>query len=355
MGTILKPDTIKLARNYYGYNQKDFAKRIGVSQALISQIEKGIKPLTNDIVEKLKEDFGENFFSQRVSAPLLKVYYRASASVAKKYTDLFEARLQIISNNIEELLEYVDIPENKIPQFDLEDFRNDAESLANEIRHYFALGNKPIDDLVRLLEKNGVVIYFFDYDFISNQNRNFDGVSFYVKGVPVVLINSKIQNARKVFTLAHELGHLIMHNSATTFITPDRDIEKEANTFASEFLAPKAFLRGEFSRLTLEKLFDLKAYWKISLGALLYKAKQTTLSADQYKRWIMKLASQRKIEENDFEISSPILLKRMIETCIADIGLEEDFFEEFGLSRQIFENVYSTIVVKSRPKMKIIL
>lgn len=355
MGTILKPDTIKLARNYFGLNQKDFAKKIGVSQALVSQIEKGIKPLTDDIVEKLREDFGDNFFSQRVSTPLLKVYYRASASVAKKYTDLFEARLQIISNNIEELLEYVDIPENKIPQIDLENFQNDAEPLANEIRHYFDLGNKPVEDLVRLLEKNGVIVYFFDYDFISNQNKHFDGVSFYVKGVPVILINSKIQNARKVFTLAHELGHLIMHNSSTTIITPDRDIEKEANMFASEFLAPKAALRGEFSRLTLEKLFDLKAYWKISLSALLYKAKQTTLSADQYKRWIMRLAPQRKFEDNDFEIGTPVLLKRMIETCIEDIGLEEDFFREFGLSRQIFEDVYSTLIVKSRPRMKIIL
>ena len=191
----------------------------------------------------------------------------------------------------------------------MEDFQNNAESLANEIRHFFGLGIKPVDDLVRLLERNGAVVYFFDYDFISNQNNNFDGVSFYVTGVPVILINSKIQNARKVFTLAHELGHLIMHNSNTTFLTPDRDIEKEANIFASEFLAPTTALRGEFARLTLEKLFELKAYWKISLGALLYKAKQTTLSVDQYRRWIIKLAPQRKIEENDFRIEFHLLLR----------------------------------------------
>jgi Zn-dependent peptidase ImmA (M78 family) len=37
-----------------------------------------------------------------------------------------------------------------------------------------------------------------------------------------------------------------MHNSNIPFITPERDIEKEANTIASEFLAPKAALRGKF-------------------------------------------------------------------------------------------------------------
>lgn len=355
MATILKNDTLKLARNYFGLNQKEFAEKLGISQALVSNLEKSLKPLTDDIVEKLKDEFGENFFSQRISSPLLKVHYRASASVAKKYTDLFESRLLIMSNNIEELLEHVEIPENLVPQKDLEDFQLDAEYLANEVREYFGLGRKPIEDLIFLLEKNGVIIYFFDYDFISEQNKYFDGVSFYIKGVPVILINNKIQNARKIFTIAHELGHLIMHNHNDFFISKERDIEKEANSFASEFLAPKGALRGEFTKLTLEKLFDLKAYWKVSIGALLYKAKDISLSPDQYKRWVMSLAPYRKHEPNDFEIGKPVLLKKMLDVCQTDIGNENEFFKIFGLSKKIFSEVYSTLIERDKPKMKIIL
>jgi len=355
MASILKNDTLKLARNYFGMNQKEFAEKLKVSQALISNLEKSLKPLTDDIIEKLKDEFSENFFSQVMSTPNLKVHYRASATVAKKYTDLFEARLLIISNKIEQLLEYVEIPENKIPQMNLEEFKLNAEYLANEVRDYFELGRKPIEDLVKLLEKSGVIVYFFDYDFISAQNKNFDGVSFYVKGVPVILINNKIQNARKIFTLAHELGHLIMHNHNDFFISNERDMEKEANQFASEFLAPKNALRGEFTRLTIEKLFELKAYWKISVGALLYKAKETSLTQDQYRRWVTYFAPYRKSEPHDVTINKPILLKKMFQVCQEDIGSETEFLNEFGLSKKIFEDVYSTLIEKERTKLKIIL
>lgn len=351
----LNDETLKLARNYLGLNQKDFAKKIGFSQALISSIEKSRKPLTEEVITKLKREFGKTFFSQKTYEPNLKVHYRASTTVAKKYTDLFESRLRIMSNNISEVIEYVNIPDNRIPQKDLEDFQLDAEYLANEVRDYFNLGRKPIKELVRLLESNGVIVYFFDYEFITAQNKNFDGVSFYVSGIPIILINKKVQNARKVFTLAHELGHLIMHNHNDFFISKDRDIEKEANVFASEFLAPKNALRGEFSYLSLEKLFQLKSYWRLSIGALLYKAKETTLSYDQYRRWITRLAPYRKHEPNDFSIEEPVLLKKMFEVCKSDISDEDLFYRELGLSKSIFEEIYSTIIDKEKPKLKIIL
>ena len=70
-----------------------------------------------DYVFHSPELISTNFFIQKMSTPNLKVHYRASATVAKKYTDLFEARLLIISNKIEQLLEYVDIPENKVGMY----------------------------------------------------------------------------------------------------------------------------------------------------------------------------------------------------------------------------------------------
>jgi len=354
MSAILKDETLKLARNYTGLSQKDFAKKIGVSQALISSIEKSKKPLTSDIAEKLDQEFGFNFFTQKIVEPNLKVHYRASATIAKKYTDLFEARLRIMANNISELLEFVAIPENTIPKKDLEDFELDPEYLANEIRDFFNLGRGPIKDFVRFLEKNGVIVYFYEYDFISAQNKNFDGVSFYVSGVPVILINNKIQGARKMFTLAHEFGHLIMHNHNDAFIAKDRDIEKEANVFASEFIAPKNSLRGEFSRLTLEKLFLLKSHWKLSIAALLYKAKDMVLTPDQYRRWITRLAPYRKSEPQDFKLEKPVLLKKMFEVAVEDLG-EDEFLKELGLSKFLFDEIYSTLSNNERKKLRIVL
>lgn len=340
MATILDNELLKLARHYKGLNQKQFAEQIGVTQAVLSNIESGVRPLTTEIIERLRFEFGSNFFNQRLQQAELKAYYRASATVAKKYTDLFEARLQIISNNIANLLERVNIPENRIPCKDLEDFENDPEYLAREIRQYFELGKRPIDNLVELLEKNGVIIHFFDYDFVSAQNKTFDGVSFYVQGVPVILINKKIQNARKICTLAHEVCHLICHNHSGIFISKFRDIEKEANQFASEFLAPKALLRTELYNLTLDKLFQLKAYWKVSVGSLLYKAKETVLSADQYKRWVASLSHFRKFEPHDFSISQPVLLSKMFSVFEEDLDTDENFYDVLGISDKIFNDIY---------------
>ncbi|KAA3624498.1 MAG: ImmA/IrrE family metallo-endopeptidase [Flavobacterium sp.] len=355
MNKVFNDETLKLARNYLGLSQKDFASRLSVSQALISNIEKSRKPLTEELVVKLKNEFGNYFFNQNIEEPLLKVYYRASATIAKKFTDLFEARLKIIANNINSLLELVEIQDNRIPKKDLEDFELDAEYLAREIREYFGLGNSPIKDLVRLLERNGVIIHFFEYDFISSQNKSFDGVSFYISGVPVILINNKIQGARKMFTLAHELGHLIMHNHIDFIFEKDRDTEKEANIFASEFIAPKRALRGEFSRLTIEKLFSLKSYWKLSVSALLYKAKEMTLSPDQYRRWITRLAPYRRHEPYDIDVSSPLLLRRMIEVAENDFNSKNEFLDYLGLSNELFNEIYSVNQIDDKTKLRIVI
>jgi len=354
MGATLNNELLRLARYYSGENQLAFAKKLGISQSLLSNIEKGLRPLTEDVITKVKTEYGKNFFNQRLRHAELKVYYRSSTTIAKKYTELFEARLQIISNNIGTLLERVDIPENAIPFKDLEDYGDYPEHLATEVRDYFGLGRGPIDDIVSLLERNGVIIHFFDYDFISAQNKTFDGVSFYVQGVPVMLINKKIQNARKVFTIAHELGHLIMHNHPELFISKLRDIEKEANKFASEFIAPTVALRGEFSKLTMDKLFQLKAYWKLSIAALLYKAKEVSLTADQYRRWITSTAQMRKFEPYDFEIGSPVLLKTMLKVFEENLEDEENLYDVLGLSKSVFESVYS-LNDESRNKMRIII
>lgn len=341
-------ETLKLYREYIGLSQKKFADFLGISQTVISKIEKGLRPLDEDIVNNLSSFVNKKFFLQKIENLNLKIYYRQSSSTAKSTTDLFESRLTLMANHISHFLEEIEAPENKIPSIDLNDFGLNPEALALEIRHLFGLGISPINDIVELLESKGVFIHFFDYPFVTPENKTLDGVSFYIKGCPVILINNKIQNARKVFTIAHELGHLIMH---LNFIVESiRDEEAEANKFASEFIAPKRALNGEFSRLTLEKLFMLKAYWKMSIGALLYKAKQMTLSPDQYRRWVTQLSAYRKNEPHDIDLSTPRNLKKCF-TFFRDTlhaGDNQSLFDELGIDKNIFDDLYSTFTEKRK-------
>jgi hypothetical protein len=88
----------------------------------------------------------------------------------------------------------------------------------------------PISNMVSLLEAVGVIVVnrtlFTDaQDAVSTWPR--DGL-----GPPLMLVNLGLAPDRERFTMAHELGHLIMH------ALPEDDQETQADRFASEFLAP---------------------------------------------------------------------------------------------------------------------
>lgn len=348
-------DNFVLARKYLGLNQKKFAELLNISQAMVSQIESGLKPIGHEIVETLTPLLGENFFFQKPSNPNLKVHYRVSSTIAKGILNSFEARIELTSNNINSLLETVDIPENTLPQLDPEDFEMDSKYIANEIRSYLGLGRKPVGNLIGLLEKQGVVVHFYDFDFISEQNKTLDGVSFFMNGVPIILVNKKIQNARKYFTIAHELGHIIMHLPEKFIISKQRDIEKEANEFASEFLIPSEAIREDLFNINEDRLLMLKHKWRISAAAILYKARDLTLTPDQYRRWVQKLAPWRKKEPMDIEIEQPTLLKTMLDLCMNELGGKTELTNELCINDIVFDELYGDFYKENKSKLRILV
>jgi Zn-dependent peptidase ImmA (M78 family) len=85
---------------------------------------------------------------------------------------------------------------------------------------------------------------------------------------PLFFMNRSLPPDRWRWTLAHELGHAVMH----TMQYPSEDMEHEADAFAQEFLLPRQYVRNEFVGLTFPKLAGLKTYWKVSIQALIARA-----------------------------------------------------------------------------------
>lgn len=79
-----------------------------------------------------------------------------------------------------------------------------------------------------------------------------DGLSFFVENTPVVLYNKARSSERIRFTVAHELGHIVLgHVSPGTVTTANREPsphdnpqETAANQFAARLLAPACVLWG---------------------------------------------------------------------------------------------------------------
>ncbi|MNT04952.1 hypothetical protein D3C72_1395530 [compost metagenome] len=143
------------------------------------------------------------------------------------------------------------------------------QHIANYTRKLLRLKmDEPVKNIMSLLESNGIIIY--EIDAIDK----FDGVSFVTdKGFPVIVVNKNFSNDRKRFTLAHELGHLLLHNESYYPVSNYRDKENEANVFASEFLMPELQIKNSLRSLKMSDLGSLKNYWLTSMSSIIRRAK----------------------------------------------------------------------------------
>ncbi|MDO9578664.1 MAG: XRE family transcriptional regulator [Candidatus Cloacimonadales bacterium] len=91
------------------------------------------------------------------------------------------------------------------------------------------------------------------------KTRNISGITFNFGNQYIVFINKGHTEERKLFSLIHELCHIVYHLDKKQYLISrlsSRDpLEKEANKFAEEFLIPSEKLSSEFK---LEKLHSLK-------------------------------------------------------------------------------------------------
>ena len=148
---------------------------------------------------------------------------------------------------------------------------------------------------------------------------------------------------RMRFTLAHELAHIVMHKLLT------ENMENEADRFASEFLMPSEDIRHQLNYLTLDKLAQLKLYWKVSMAALLMKAKTLkTISERQYSYlWMLMGKNGYRLNEPvQFSIpqEKPSLLSEMITTHLQELEFSErELAKILMLHESEFRTIYGLI------------
>jgi Zn-dependent peptidase ImmA (M78 family) len=122
------------------------------------------------------------------------------------------------------------------------------------------------------------------------------------------------------FTLAHEIGHLVMHRF------PNPDMEREASDFASALLMPATEIRQALSgRLDLRRLAALKPEWRVSMQALLFRAQSLRLIEKAQASWLWRQFSTTRMRlreppELDFEPERSGVLARMIRLHLDTFG-----------------------------------
>jgi len=139
------------------------------------------------------------------------------------------------------------------------------------IRSGLGATHRPSEDRARLRKATRYADIIYGAGLSAGmdfETSKIDAISEWVPGYPpIVLVNSneEIPTSRLRLTLAHEIGHLVMHQ-----LSSSPDIEDEANRFAAEFMMPRREIKASLYRLNLAKLTDLKRDWKVSMPALVY-------------------------------------------------------------------------------------
>ena len=277
-----------LARKRRRLTAKRLAECAKVTAVTITRLEKGENQPDNSTVTRLSDalNYPVGFFfrDDPESINIDAVSFRSMSKMTARERD---AAITAGVLGIE-LNEWVE-ERFGLPAVQLIDlsYETDTEAAARSLRQHWALGERPIRSIVRLLEAHGIRVFV-----LSEDTATVDAFSFWKNDKPFVFLNSFKTAERSIYDAAHELGHLVLHKHAGP--TPSRPAEREADSFASAFLMPRNDIRSRIpSQISTDALLTLKFRWRVSAMALAYRLHALELLTDwQYKSICIELGKR---------------------------------------------------------------
>lgn len=285
---------LRIARKRRGYNKTQLAKEIGVELRSISGFERGDYAPAADTLERISRTLGfpVEFFSgdalHEPSPETASFRSMSRMSAARRESALASGALAFLLNDwIETRFE--------LPEPDLLDLQDeDPPAAAAALRQHWGLGERPIRNMVHLLEAKGVRVFS-----LAEDTAEVDAFSLWRRNTPFVFLNTLKSSERGRFDAAHELGHLLLHRHGGPH---SREAEKEANQFASAFLMPRSSVLAHALRFpTVEQLVELKKLWIVSVAALAYRLHALQVLSDWHYRTLSIEIAKRGWRKNEPE------------------------------------------------------
>lgn len=286
----MKPNTpgfigekLREAREARGLNATQLSELLSVSRASVSKYELDLQSPSPEVMEnicrilKLPVDF---FLVKRKRSVDLDspIFYRSMSAATKTQRLRAETRYIWLQDIFAYLWQFVEFPSVNLPVFDLPNdptqISNDMiEDVALEVRKFWGLGHGPISNITWLLENNGIVVSCYKLE--AQSLDAFSQLSF---DRPHIIVGAdKNSGARLRFNAAHELGHLILHrNLSKKFLGMPQYfklIEAQAHRFSGAFHFTQTAFAEEVKKIDLDYFRILKSKWKISIQAMVHRAK----------------------------------------------------------------------------------
>nr|DAM02683.1 MAG TPA: IrrE protein [Caudoviricetes sp.] len=349
------PYRIKQARVSRGLSMVELSELVSVSKQAISQYEMGknepSKAILNAIAMVLK--YPASFFYKPVPVnenASSAVFFRSGKTAKVKALNAAREKIEIFREINDYLEQYVDFPVLNLPKITYEDDGNSPidneqiERYALILREHWGLGKGPIDNLINVVQKNGIMV-----SKMQLRLNKLDAFSVWFDNKPFIFLGSdKDTNVRIRFDIAHELGHLLMH--ADYYSEEDlkdkvihEKLENEADRFAGAFLLPKETFSKDVFSTSIDHFIQMKAKWKASMGCMIYRCDTLgILSSNQVKylkdQMTTRVYWRREPLDREMPVEKPFAHKQAIELLLDNrIITPTQLIEDTGCSAEELE------------------
>lgn len=309
---------ISLARRRRGITKKGLADLIGVTPNTILRYETGEILVSDEVAQKIACSLGfplAFFEGREIDEPRRdNASFRGMASKSGRIMDA-----ALASGAIAFLLDDWISCSYSRPEPDILDLQHqDPISAAMLMRQHWSIGEKPVENMVHLLEAKGIRVFS-----LAENTKDVDAFSLWRDDTPYVFLNRFKSSERSRFDAAHELAHLCLHkHGGANSEHRDDNLEREANAFAGAFLMPENDVRA-ICKLPLYSVDDLQEYkrrWRVSISALNYRLRELAMiSEGKYTSNYVEMSRRGwlKAEPAGIKKEQSYIIQDIVDDCIS--------------------------------------
>lgn len=291
---MFNPERLSVARRRRGRTKRELAATLGVNENTIRRYEGGETVPSPEALAKLAQllDFPEAFFfAERMDEPSeAAASFRSMSDLPAGDREAALAAGALAFSLDDWVRKRFELPATELIDLEAEE----PEAAARSLRQAWGVGERPIRNMVHLLEAKGVRVFS-----LAENTRAVDAFSVWRRTAPYVFLNTLKTAEHSRMDAAHELAHLVLHKHGG----PDgRQAEYEAQRFASSFLMPRADVLAVLPRVHgLEEIVRHKKRWGVSVAALNFRLHKLGITTPWQYRDLCIQISQRGLRQKEPE------------------------------------------------------
>ncbi len=237
-----------------------------------------------------------------------------------------QAEINLLRMQVERLLRGVDLEaDNHFETLDIDAFNGKVDKVVSLVRAAWKIPTGPLASVTASIESAGGIVLRCSFE-----TRLIDAAHLWLPGMPpLFFVNRDSPGDRLRWTLAHEIGHAVMHANPTS-----EDVEGQADRFASELLMPAEEIRHQLEGLTIERAAALKQHWKVSMAAIIKRASDLgCITKSKTKSLFAYLGAQgyRLNEPFPIPVEEPQTIRQLVTLHRGALG-----YDDFDLARLLF-------------------